>query len=136
MTHKVCTKCKEERPLESFHKNKSAPDGLAYQCKACTYLRSSEWHQKNKTKRNKNLSTRNKQRKREAVETFGNRCYDCGNTFPDCCFDFHHLDSDSKDMNPSAVLRLSKERIETELEKCVLLCANCHRIRHYDNTIG
>ena len=136
MTHKVCTKCNEERPLDCFHKNKSNPDGLSYHCKACTYLRSSEWHTKNKQKRNKQLSERSRQRKREAVEAFGNKCHDCGKGFPDCCFDFHHLDSDSKDLNPSAVLRLSKERRETELEKCVLLCANCHRIRHHDNTIS
>lgn len=136
MTHKVCTKCKEERPLESFHKNKAAPDGLSYVCKACTYWRAAEWQQRNKKKRNIDNSERNRQRKRDAVEAFGNKCHDCGNSYPDCCFDFHHLDSNSKDMNPSAVLRLSKERRDAELEKCVLLCANCHRIRHHDNTIS
>lgn len=32
---KVCTKCKVEKPLDAFHKNKSAKDGLTFNCKEC-----------------------------------------------------------------------------------------------------
>ena len=33
---KICTKCGQSKPLTDFHKNKSKPDGLKSQCKACT----------------------------------------------------------------------------------------------------
>lgn len=33
---KKCCKCKTERPLDQFAKNKSAKDGLAFECKVCT----------------------------------------------------------------------------------------------------
>ena len=33
---KVCTKCKEHKPLNEFHKNKRFKDGLEYKCKSCT----------------------------------------------------------------------------------------------------
>ena len=64
-------------------------------------------------------------------------CMDCGGVFPDYCMDFHHLDENAK--NPyigrkSFVERMSKfsiQRIDEEISKCVIVCANCHRIRHH-----
>ena len=35
MKSKVCTKCKEHKPLNEFHKNKKFKDGLTYECKSC-----------------------------------------------------------------------------------------------------
>ena len=63
-------------------------------------------------------------------------CMDCGGTFPDYCMDFHHLDEETK--NPSIgrksftdrMSRFSIKRIDEELGKCVIICANCHRVRH------
>ena len=67
-------------------------------------------------------------------------CADCGKEFPDVCMDFHHLDEETKmdhikarGRNRSMVWTLSKysrKKIDEELDKCVVLCACCHRIRH------
>lgn len=54
---------------------------------------------------------------------------DCLGVFPATCFDFHH--EGEKDMNPSKALTMSAEKQEQEMAKCILLCANCHRIRHW-----
>lgn len=35
MTTKICTKCKEEKPLEGFYRNKSGKDKLHSQCREC-----------------------------------------------------------------------------------------------------
>lgn len=48
--------------------------------------------------------------------------------------DFHHKDPNEKDLEVSNMVRLrwSKKRILAEIEKCKVLCANCHRIEHWE----
>jgi hypothetical protein len=75
---------------------------------------------------------RYKRHKLRAVEYKGNMCADCGGTFHHAVFDFHHIDSREPDL-PDTWLARGWERIVTELDKCVMLCANCHRIRHHDS---
>ncbi|TMF66513.1 MAG: hypothetical protein E6I20_03900 [Chloroflexi bacterium] len=46
-------------------------------------------------------------------------------------FEFHHLDSTTKNFGISEDgIARSWEKTEQELQKCVLLCANCHREVH------
>jgi len=47
--------------------------------------------------------------------------------------DFHHKDPDEKDKNLANVIKngWSKERILKEIDKCDVLCANCHRALHF-----
>lgn len=65
------------------------------------------------------------------VEHFGDKCYDCDTTFPQCVYEFHHLDPNEKDVNPSKALTWSEDRMWKELNKCIMLCSNCHKIRHF-----
>jgi len=93
-----------------------------------------EYHQKNKEviserKRNKRI-----QRYRKLIETNNNKCNDCGlSNMPDGFFDFHHEDPSKKEGSISAMLSsASFEKVLKELEKCVMLCPNCHRKRHIE----
>jgi hypothetical protein len=57
-------------------------------------------------------------------------CADCGQQFPSCCMDFDHRDGVDKLGNIANVMkRWSWKRLLTEIEKCDIVCANCHRIR-------
>ena len=68
--------------------------------------------------------------KDRAIAFLGGACHDCGLVSKHReVYDFHHVDPSKKDINPTQ-LRFSFERMKAELKKCVLLCANCHRIRH------
>ncbi len=40
---KICTKCKTQKDLDDFHKNKNNPDGRSYQCKTCSIKRTMDW---------------------------------------------------------------------------------------------
>ena len=49
----------------------------------------------------------------------------------DCdCLEFHHLDQNKKEYNVSELLTYSWAKIDREIQKCVVLCANCHRKEH------
>lgn len=75
---------------------------------------------------------RNQKNKLKAIEYKGDKCFDCGETYPQCCYDFHHLDPTIKDANIAQLIGRNFEKIKPELDKCVLLCSNCHRIRHFN----
>jgi hypothetical protein len=67
-------------------------------------------------------------------------CMDCGNTFPGCCMDFHHISEDKdpvlkrngRGKSMGVIMKKwSIKKIDEEISKCVVICSNCHRIRHH-----
>jgi hypothetical protein len=63
-------------------------------------------------------------------------CADCGEKHP-ACLDFHHLDESQKGQTIARmVVRASPANIDAEIAKCVVLCANCHRKRHFNEQTG
>lgn len=79
---------------------------------------------------------RRQDRKTRAVERLGGKCTDCNKSYPLSCYDFHHTNPEEKDFNPCSGLTKTDEVFFAEIDKCILLCANCHRIRHskYDTS--
>ena len=62
-------------------------------------------------------------------------CVDCGIVYPHMCMDFHHVRGHKIYNVSQMVSGQSKATIRKEAAKCELVCANCHRIRHYPNFI-
>ena len=128
---KYCPVCKQVKTKDLFSSRGNA-------CKECANQRAKEWRT---TKRkdpeyvqnfNAKIAEKNKQRKKEAVAFMGGKCQDCGGIFPPSVFDFHHVDMTTKEHNPSHILKNGLEKAKEELSKCILLCSNCHRIRHFE----
>jgi hypothetical protein len=63
-----------------------------------------------------------------AVQYCGGKCSQCGYDENPWVFEFHHKD-DNKEFQISDV-SFGWDRIKGELDKCDMLCANCHRIEH------
>ena len=72
-----------------------------------------------------------KNKKRKAVDYLGGKCSKCGYSKCLSALDFHHLDPNEKDIAPAKVLSRSWENILLEINKCILLCSNCHRELHH-----
>jgi hypothetical protein len=78
------------------------------------------------------VKERYSKRKQELILYLGNKCADCLQQFPECVYDFHHLDITKKEKSPAILLKGNIEKAFSELKECILLCSNCHRIRHWN----
>jgi predicted HNH restriction endonuclease len=77
------------------------------------------------------VTKRRKKLKQMAIELKGGKCQFCGYNKYGGALDFHHVDESKKEFDLSTRgLTRSWERIKNELQKCVLVCANCHREIH------
>jgi hypothetical protein len=66
-------------------------------------------------------------------------CVRCGESHP-ACLDFHHRDATQKSFTVAKFAgqssRISLEDLRAEVAKCDVLCANCHRIHHWEEHNG
>jgi len=79
----------------------------------------------------KAVAKRRKQIRQMAVDYKGNKCAICG--YKEClqALEFHHISMEGKDFGISAKgYTRSWYEVRKELDKCILLCANCHREVH------
>jgi hypothetical protein len=88
---------------------------LTSQCKICI-------SNKTKLKRENN--------KKQAIKYKGGCCNKCGYSKNTASLEFHHLNSIEKEIHPSKLMIKNWEVIKNEIDKCILLCSNCHREEH------
>ena len=79
----------------------------------------------------KAVAKRRKKIRHMAIDYLGGKCLTCGYDKCSAALDFHHIDERTKSFGLSQDgMTRSWERTKKELDKCVLLCANCHREYH------
>lgn len=77
------------------------------------------------------VKARRKKLKDLAIEYKGGKCSCCGYNKCKAALEFHHLDPNEKEFGLGTKgLTRSWDKIKIELDKCILLCANCHREIH------
>lgn len=131
---KKCTDCGQTKVKDEFSVNKSKKDGLNYRCKVCQNKYFKEYYKKNKKKHLKAVRKRNKRVEKELksfIDSLKQKpCLDCGVQYPPCVMDFDHVTGTKKfAIAMAARLGASKKKVLKEIQKCELVCANCHRIR-------
>ena len=117
---KICINCKQE--YETFQ-NKSK-----YCCVSCK----NSYNTKNKKNKHKNSLILKWVKKTKAIEFLGGKCNNCGdkNIFH---LVFHHNNVNDKEYTISKLWNNRWSVIEEEINKCSLLCDNCHRELHYND---
>ena len=73
------------------------------------------------------------ERKKKAVDYLGGKCSICGYNKFLAALTFHHNGGEEKERDISRMLDWSWEKLKQELDKCDLLCFNCHMELHWDN---
>ena len=94
-----------------------------------------EWNHRNRKQRFKSKVARLHKLKAELIQIKGNMCSKCKlkyNGKNAACFDFHHTDPKTRviRLNQGALNNHSREKVNAELPKVILLCSNCHRLTH------
>lgn len=121
MKTKICKICGQEKPLSEFYTRKKDENGnpISYstECKQCHCDREKGRYQL----------------KKEFINSFKDECKKCGD-IRTWVLDFHHKDPSEKDFTVAALKKTNKDVIKQEIDKCIVLCANCHREFHYLNS--
>jgi len=113
---KICNKCGIEKDIELFAKNGNSTRSY---CKECEAKRARENYRKTQ----------------EYVRSLKTKCSICGYDKNPAALEFHHL-NDDKDATIAKLASKSwsnplKEKIDEEVKKCIIICANCHREQHH-----
>lgn len=75
--------------------------------------------------------------KQMAIEYKGGKCEKCGYNKCVAALEFHHLNPEEKDFGiGSKGYTRGWEKVKEELDKCILVCANCHREIHEEINLG
>lgn len=82
------------------------------------------------TKQSRSIIDGLRRRRLEIIQYFGGACLDCGLRSVHNVYDCHHLNPSIKSLTLRDMKKLKLVYIESELMNCILLCANCHRVRH------
>lgn len=85
---------------------------------------------KEKKGNSKNVISYRKRTKIKAVEYKGGKCIRCGYNKCVNALAFHHIDPKTKEIRISSGNTIAYEKLIKELDKCVLLCLNCHAEVH------
>ena len=118
METKICSKCNKELPLTDFNWRDKSKGIYRSECKFCHSQYMKDKYQEKK----QTVSDLKSQSK----------CAKCGDT-RGYVLDYHHLDPNAKE---NTIARMtsnyySLDRVMNEIQKCICLCANCHREFHY-----
>lgn len=107
VTHKTCKIC--DNVIKNNKKNRST-------CGACS------------------IRVRRYKIKLKAVEYKGGCCESCGYNKSLCGLQFHHTNPDEKEFTIGSASNKSWDVLVKELDKCILLCSNCHSEIHSKQT--
>ncbi|MBI5954475.1 MAG: hypothetical protein HY865_22690 [Chloroflexi bacterium] len=132
MDTRVCTQCGLEKPIEQFPMRSRLSHLRQSYCYDCSLKLGSNWYERNKEYQKENAKKHRDEYRQKAKEFVwdylsSHPCTSCGESDPHA-LEFHHARGNKE----SEVSRMvgngtSIETIKAEIEKCDVLCANCHR---------
>lgn len=112
---KLCPKCNISKKRTEFYKYKKSSS----YCKSCIVVSNKD---------------RQRNTKQLAVDYKGGKCTNCGYNKCNAALEFHHIDPSTKDKDYFNSRGGLTDNLKLELDKCILLCANCHREYHLSNS--
>ena len=130
----TCPRCGKETSNVGNRTRKGSKSVMGHSyCRPCQKEYSAEHYKLNRDK----IRARHKERTKELIKFLSDwksarGCSKCGYNDHPVALDFHHVDESKKLFSLSKVSRsrIGLKKVKAEAEKCIILCANCHRIHH------
>jgi hypothetical protein len=110
---KIIRECKIHGLTEFYVR--TSPKQLKYECKIC---------------RKSSVRKQAVKQKLQMMKYKGNCCSICGYNKNITALEFHHIDPKTKSFELSYHSAKNWEEIKTELDKCIIVCSNCHKEIH------
>lgn len=134
---KVCTKCNQTKEESDFFVKDSATGRLHVQCKSCYKEHRKIYQQEHYARYHQEYLERAKLQRNNLRAAFrahmleylyGKVCEECGEA-DIRTFEFAHIDATTKAFGISRAVRLGRswQEVLSEIAKCRILCANCHK---------
>lgn len=105
----------EVHGITKYIKVKNSRGSMSYHCVKC---------KANKKRKYRRLL------KEKAIFYKGGKCLRCNYNKCISALEFHHLDPSQKEFSLAKGQDMLFENLKPELDKCILVCANCHREIH------
>ena len=132
----ICTKCNKDYDNEDFSFRNKKLNIRNKRCKFCQKVAIKSHYEKNKSAYVLRAKNKNKEIYKKLqlflIEVKNTPCADCGKIFHHCAMDFDHIKGDKIGNVSSLKSCHSFSKIKTEITKCEVVCAVCHRIRTYN----
>lgn len=128
---KKCVTCGKEKDETEFNWRYKVLGIRHKTCRECQKVFRNNWYQKNRETHLENVQVRKRNVRHEAREYIWNYlsthpCEECGEPDP-VVLEFHHKKGKDKAVGVMVAAGYSIARIQAEIDKCSVLCANCHR---------
>jgi hypothetical protein len=132
---KRCAICKVLKPLNEFNRHNKRRDGLQPHCRECNRARSRRYYAENRDNHlevvlKRRRSVRAENQKKMLAYLREHACVDCGEGDV-LVLEFDHLRDKKADVGALLSRATSWEVILSEIAKCEVVCANCHRRRTF-----
>lgn len=135
---KFCPKCEKNKKDECFASRGGGK--LTSYCRICQSDYSKTHYRNNKDKHNKQRYQRTKITRKEHSEKIRDikdnvPCTDCGVPYPHYVLEFDHLSNKVANVSDMAG-KFGWDKIQEEINKCEIVCSNCHKERTYNRRNG
>lgn len=120
-----CKECKETKECKLSRIKNGKPE-YRYRCVCCHNAWERSHRKKTRKKLNEQTKKRKHSRKKKCIDYLGGSCSRCLYDKSHRALTFHHKDRAIKEFSISQIKDHSWSKIKAELDKCELICFNCH----------
>jgi hypothetical protein len=135
-----CPRCETELASSAFNYRNREQTKLQSYCRDCSNAAWREWYSEAINKEShRALMAKRRKRRNDRHRAIVDRaksvpCADCGVSYPPYVMDFDHIDADKDDVISRLKFSAGTKRLLEEIDKCEVVCSNCHRIRTFTRT--